>query len=236
MLELAHVSFTYPEGKAGFAVNDVSLEVHPDQIVGLTGRSGCGKTTLANLVCGYFRPDRGEIRVGSQTIDGPTQRVAMVFQDDGLWPWLTLSENIDVALKAVPAPVHNTVEMLKEIGLEFAAELYPSQLSGGMKKRGEICRVLALEPRVIVLDEALKSLDYQTRCEVWAMLRRHMLRHPATLVINITHDLLDIAENCTRCIVMVRDAPMSEVDWRPDAELEQKISKIRSSILGAADA
>lgn len=231
MLAVESLSFTYRRHQDRFAISNLNLKVAAGQVVGLTGMSGCGKTTLGNLLCGYLLPDDGRILVAGELIDRADYRVAMVFQEDALWPWLTLRQNVELGLHARGNGGMNAsaLDLLRSVDLEAAADQFPKHLSGGMKKRGEICRTLALNPRILILDEALKSLDFRNRRIIWSSIKGFISKNPNSLVINISHDLLDIAENCARCYVMSEGGAVEEVATLASDSLNQKVDKIRAA-------
>jgi len=149
------------------AVKDISLSVAPGEFVCLLGPSGCGKSTLLGALAGHLVPSQGSIHVDDQAISGPHPDRGLVFQQHTLFPWKKVLQNVAFGLKmkgvARQERHERARELLKLVGLEGFENHYPAQLSGGMKQRVEIDRVLINHPRVMLMDEPFGSLDAQTR-------------------------------------------------------------------------
>jgi iron(III) transport system ATP-binding protein len=192
------------------AVNGVSLEVRPGELVAVLGPSGCGKTTLLRLIAGFERPDGGAVRVGQAEVAGPAswvpperRRIGMVFQDYALFPHLSAEANVAFGLKGVPraeraATTRRTLEL---VGLQHKAERYPHELSGGERQRVALARALAPEPEVVLLDEPFSSLDASLR----AGLRREVeliLREAEASALLVTHDQEEALSLADRLAVM----------------------------------
>ena len=187
------------------AVQDVSLTVEPGEFVCLLGPSGCGKSTLLGALAGHLRPSRGAIAVDGRAIDGPHAERGLVFQHHTLFPWRKVVDNVAFGLKMQGVPRaerrQRALELLALVGLEAFAEHYPAQLSGGMKQRVEIARVLINHPRVMLMDEPFGALDAQTRLmmqqlllDLWARIR--------TTIVFITHDIDEALFLADRVLVM----------------------------------
>jgi NitT/TauT family transport system ATP-binding protein len=187
------------------AVQDVSLTVAPGEFVCLLGPSGCGKSTLLGALAGHLRPSRGAITVDGSAIDGPHAERGLVFQHHTLFPWRKVVDNVAFGLKMQGVPRaerrQRALELLALVGLEAFAEHYPAQLSGGMKQRVEIARVLINHPRVMLMDEPFGALDAQTRLmmqqlllDLWARIR--------TTIVFITHDIDEALFLADRVLVM----------------------------------
>ena len=187
------------------AVQDVSLTVQPGEFVCLLGPSGCGKSTLLGALAGHLRPSRGTITVDGRAIDGPHAERGLVFQHHTLFPWRKVVDNVAFGLKmqgvARAERRRRALELLAMVGLEAFAEHYPAQLSGGMKQRVEIARVLINHPRVMLMDEPFGALDAQTRLmmqqlllDLWARIR--------TTIVFITHDIDEALFLADRVLVM----------------------------------
>jgi NitT/TauT family transport system ATP-binding protein len=177
-------------------VEDLNLEVHPGEVVVLVGPSGCGKTTILNLLSGHIAPQTGSVqRAGI---------IRTVYQYDGLFPWLTVSENILVGLRSVkdaPAREKELFELLSLIHLEGFERHYPHQLSGGMRQRVELARVLAGDSDILLMDEPFSALDYQTRLRMRRELVRLLKQRPRTVVF-VTHDIEEAAQLADRVLVL----------------------------------
>jgi NitT/TauT family transport system ATP-binding protein len=187
------------------AVQDVSLTVQPGEFMCLLGPSGCGKSTLLGALAGHLRPSRGAITVDGRAIDGPHAERGLVFQHHTLFPWRKVVDNVAFGLKMQGVPRaerrRRALELLALVGLEAFAEHYPAQLSGGMKQRVEIARVLINHPRVMLMDEPFGALDAQTRLmmqqlllDLWARIR--------TTIVFITHDIDEALFLADRVLVM----------------------------------
>ncbi len=177
-------------------IHDVSLEVEHSEFVALVGPSGCGKTTLLNLLSGFVQPTAGVVlRSG---------RMRMVFQQGGLFPWLTAAQNINLGLRHIAdrrERERQLRELLALIRLENFGGHYPHQLSGGMRQRVEIARALAGDSDVLLMDEPFSSLDYLTRLRMRQELVRLLAQRPRTVVF-VTHDIEEAAQLADRVLVL----------------------------------
>lgn len=177
-------------------LNDLSLVVNPGEVVVLVGPSGCGKTTILNLLSGHIEP-----------VSGSVQRegiIRTVYQHDGLFPWLTVSENIAIGLRSVADAAQREKdlrELLELIHLEGFEHHYPHQLSGGMRQRVELARVLAGDSDILLMDEPFSSLDYQARLRMRRELVRLLEKRPWTVVF-VTHDIEEAAQLADRVLVL----------------------------------
>ncbi|TAL88689.1 MAG: ABC transporter ATP-binding protein [Candidimonas sp.] len=161
----------YPSYKTSdpstIALDNVSFEVKNHEFCSILGHSGCGKTSLLNIVAGFEAATSGEILVDGQQVDKPTWKRAMIFQDYALFPWLTVEKNIAFGLemkKISPEERKIIIESnIQLVGLMGFEKSYPHQLSGGMKQRVSIARALAVDPNVLLMDEPFAALDAQNR-------------------------------------------------------------------------
>lgn len=192
-LELENVSHDY----SGLAVlRNLNLRVKAGELVVIVGPSGCGKTTLLNLFSGYIKPSSGTV-----DIDGV---IRTVYQQDGLFPWLTVEQNIAMGLRhledrqAKEKEIRDLVELIRLEGFE---NHYPHQLSGGMRQRVELARVLAGDSDILLMDEPFSALDYQTRLRMRYELVRILKKRPRTVVF-VTHDIEEAAQLADRVIVL----------------------------------
>jgi nitrate/nitrite transport system ATP-binding protein len=167
--------------------------IRKGEFVTLIGHSGCGKTTLLNLVAGLHRPSEGTMLLANKHIEGPGPDRGVVFQNHSLLPWLSCFENVYLAVERVfperkeklKARTHQALEM---VGLSHAEHKYPHEISGGMKQRVGIARALAIEPKVLLLDEPFGALDALTRATLQDELMRIVEKTGAT-VLMVTHDV-----------------------------------------------
>lgn len=205
-LAVTNLSVRYPQRgarQAGgvLAVSDVSFSVAPGEFVAIVGPSGCGKSTLLKAIAGLLPLASGAVAFGS----GPETRVGFVFQTDALLPWSTASGNIELALRLAGASAKTAREraraLLIHVGLEHAAELFPGQLSGGMRKRVAIARALAYDPAVFLMDEPFSALDAQTRIHVGNFFLSLLVESQQTVVF-VTHDIEEAVALADRVLVM----------------------------------
>jgi len=170
--------------------------VRHGEFVALVGPSGCGKTTLLNLASGWLEPERGRV-------ERPA-RVRMVFQQDGLFPWRTVGENVRLGLRHLtdaPERGRRAAALLGLVGLAEFENHYPHQLSGGMRQRVELVRALAGDTDLLLMDEPFSSLDYLTRLRLRIELARLLHEQPRTVVL-VTHDIEEAAQLADRVLVL----------------------------------
>ncbi len=177
-------------------LNDINLMVKPGEVVVLVGPSGCGKTTILNLLSGHIEPASGFIqREGI---------IRTVYQLDGLFPWMTVLENIAIGLRSIPDILRREKELrelIELIHLEDFKHHYPHQLSGGMRQRVELARVLAGDSDILLMDEPFSSLDYQARLHMRRELVHLLEKRPRTVVF-VTHDIEEAAQLADRVLVL----------------------------------
>lgn len=158
-------AFDESEGNLKYILKDFSMNIADGEFICILGKSGCGKSTLLNLIAGYLKSDHGSILVNEKEIDGPSEERGVVFQQHALFPWYTVSQNIEFGLKIKKKK--ESKEIVKKyidlIGLQGYENKYPSSLSGGMAQRVGIARALANDPKVLLMDEPLGALDAMTR-------------------------------------------------------------------------
>ena len=213
MLELRfdHVSKLF-DGRA--AVADVDLAVAGGSLTALIGPTGCGKSTLLELAAGLQKPSGGRVLVDSRPVAGPRDDTALIFQHHNLFPWLTVLDNVAFGLRSRglsrPVARRRAMEQLSRVGLAEFSRLVPGELSGGMRQRVALARALAVEPRLLLMDEPFASLDHQTR----RLMQRHLLgtwRQSGATVLLVTHDLEEAVSLADR-IVLLSAAPGRIVD------------------------
>ena len=177
-------------------LKDLNVVVRPGEVVVLVGPSGCGKTTILNLLSGHIDPVSGSVKREGV--------IRTVYQQDGLFPWLTVSENISIGLRSIEEKEARDAEfreLLKLIHLEGFEHHYPHQLSGGMKQRVELARVLAGDSDILLMDEPFSALDYQTRLRMRRELVLLLKNRPRTVVF-VTHDIEEGAQLADRVLVL----------------------------------
>jgi NitT/TauT family transport system ATP-binding protein len=194
-------------GKRGqvTALENLSLDVRDGEFVVIVGASGCGKTTLLNLVAGFDRPTEGRILLDGHPVTGITPECGMIFQQYALFPWKTVQDNVEFGLKMKRMPVkerrERAVRFIDMVGLKGFEKSYPHHLSGGMKQRVSIARSLANNPKVMLLDEPFAALDAMTRQVLQEQLVRIYEKHRKTIVF-ITHSIDEALLLSSRIVVM----------------------------------
>jgi len=245
-LSVEGVTKTFETKKGDFAaLATIDLAIRKGEFVTLIGHSGCGKTTLLNLVAGLTAPSSGTILLADKHVHGPGPDRGVVFQNHSLLPWLTCFENVYLAVERVFKDSKHllkkrTHDALELVGLSHAEHKYPHEISGGMKQRVGIARALAIEPKVLLLDEPFGALDALTRATLQDELMRIVAQTGAT-VLMVTHDV-DEAVLLSDRVVMMTNGPAArigevlEVDLpRPRERLalahDARFMELRASVL-----
>ncbi|MEO8848859.1 MAG: ABC transporter ATP-binding protein [Casimicrobiaceae bacterium] len=224
LVSFSNVSKLYrpAHGQPYLAVRDFDLQIEPAQFFCLLGPSGCGKTTVLNMLAGFEAPTEGTITVADERVSGPGHDRAVVFQgDDSLFGWLSALENVEFGMRMRGVPAAERRERARHylalVGLDGQEDKHPPQLSGGMKQRIQIARVLANDPTMLLMDEPFAALDAQTR-----LLMQEQMRQLATVartpVFFITHDIDEAIALGTRIGVM-KAGPGSTLKGLIDVEL-----------------
>jgi nitrate/nitrite transport system ATP-binding protein len=224
-IEIQNVEQTFKTKKGSFpALRDINLTVAKGEFVALIGHSGCGKSTLLNLIAGLTTPTNGTLLCANREIAGPGPERAVVFQNHSLLPWLTCFENIYLGVervfgagsKSTGAPSENKAQLIARtdaalalVGLTPAAQKRPGEISGGMKQRVGIARALAMEPKVLLMDEPFGALDALTRAKLQDELLDIVARTQSTVVM-VTHDV-DEAVLLSDKIVMMTNGPAATI-------------------------
>ena len=192
-------------------LRNVDLQIPAKQFVAIIGPSGSGKSTLLNTIAGFITTESGGVRMrGEVLVDGssPTERkvrCGVVFQEYALYPWRTARRNIEFALEALGLPRNlrrdRSLHFLRQVGLGTSADLYPHQLSGGMKQRVAIARALAYEPSVLLMDEPLGALDALTREKLMQLIEQ-VWRQSETTVVYVTHNVAEAVFLADRVLVL----------------------------------
>ena len=188
-------------------IGDVNFSVKPFEFVAVVGPSGCGKSTLLNIMSGLLKPQSGSVTLDGQTLHGITPRIGYVSQSDSLLPWRTTLANVELGmeLRGVPKQERRkkAMTLIRQADLSGFENAYPYQLSGGMRKRVDVIKVLAMDPEIIFMDEPFASLDVFTR----EMLQTYILSLWQTTqrtVVFITHDLTEAITLSDRVIVLTQ--------------------------------
>jgi len=214
-LRIENVGMTFETRKGNFvALERIDLTVRKGDFVSLIGHSGCGKSTLLNLVAGLLQPTEGGLLLAEREIAGPGPDRGVVFQNHSLLPWLTCFDNVHLAVERVfneskSSLGKRTHDALAMVGLTQAETKYPSEISGGMKQRVGIARALAIEPKMLLLDEPFGALDALTRANLQDELLKIVDKTGAT-VLMVTHDV-DEAVLLSDRIVMMTNGPAARI-------------------------
>jgi len=206
-IRLDHVYASYPQrqGDELEVIHDFTLDIYDGEFVCLVGASGCGKTTLLNVVAGLIPASSGQVILDGQPVNAPGPDRAMVFQDDAVFPWYTVRENVEYALKI--AKLNKTERervvnrYLKLVGLEGCRDLYPRELSGGMRKRVDVARAVAAGPEVLLMDEPFAALDAITKERLQVEFLK-VWRSARMTVLFVTHDLEEALFLADRVVIM----------------------------------
>lgn len=246
-VQLENVDMTFSTKKGEFnALKNINLSIREGEFISIIGHSGCGKSTVLNLIAGLLQPTEGFLFCAGREIAGPGPERSVVFQNHSLLPWLTCYENIYLAVERVfgtetkaqlAARTHAALEL---VGLTHATDKRPNEISGGMKQRVGIARALAMEPKVLLLDEPFGALDALTRANLQDELMKIMAKSGCTAVM-VTHDV-DESVLLSDRIVMMTNGPSATIGEildvnlsRPRARLElaedQEYNHLRSEVL-----
>ena len=187
------------------ALDDVTLDVENGEFLVLVGASGCGKSTLLNLIAGLERPDGGQVLMDGVRVKDPGPDRSVVFQDGALFPWLTAQKNVEFGLKRMGLSAKDRAEKahhcLRLVKLEKFANAFIHELSGGMRQRIAIARALAVEPKILLMDEPFSALDAQTREDLYVELQEIWVRLETTVVF-VTHNVREAVTLGDRVVLM----------------------------------
>lgn len=214
-LENIEKRFPIPGKEDYIAVSNVNLEIKRNEIISIIGHSGCGKSTLLNMISGLDKETGGYIFLKGKEITGPGPDRAVVFQNHSLLPWLTVYQNIEMAVKKVmpelnPAELRSRVETyVSMVNLDPAKDKLPGEISGGMKQRVGIARALSISPDVLLMDEPFGALDSLTRANLQEHLMRIQQKVENTVII-ITHDI-DEAVLLSDRVIMMTNGPEATI-------------------------
>ena len=200
-------TYTSETGNPVPVIGDVNFSVKPFEFVAVVGPSGCGKSTLLNIMSGLLKPQLGSVTLDGQTLNGITPRIGYVSQSDSLLPWRTTLANVELGMELRGVPKQERREkamtLIRQADLSGFENAYPYQLSGGMRKRVDVIKILAMGPEIIFMDEPFASLDVFTR----EMLQTYILSLWQTTqrtVVFITHDLTEAITLADRVIVLTQ--------------------------------
>jgi len=205
-VELDNVTkFYQSQEKQLHALHEVTFDVDRGEFVCIVGPSGCGKSTLLKIIAGLDEPSSGEVRFKGRIVEEPQSKISMVFQAFGLFPWRTVLENVEYGLEMQKAPKNKRRDVSKQylemVGLSGYEHMYPKQLSGGMKQRVGIARALAVDPEVVLMDEAFSAIDEVT-AEVLREEVTALHRETGKTFVLVTHNLSEALELADKVVVL----------------------------------
>lgn len=225
-----HVSYRAADGDASRqVVEDCTFDLAPGDIAAMIGPTGCGKSTVGYLLAGYQRPSAGRIVVDGREVNGPSTERLLLFQENALMPWLTTFENVMFGPRArgeAGPEARRATDLLRRMGLADFHDRYPSQLSGGMRRRAELARALINDPVVLVLDEPFRGLDAMTR-ELMQQYTAELFAEQPRTVLFITTDIDEALLLADRLLVMA-DRP---ANVRADLQIELPRPRRRPDLL-----
>ena len=187
------------------ALENIDLTVEEGEFISIVGPSGCGKSTLLSLLAGLLPPSCGEVEIAGRRVSGPSNQVGYMLQKDYLFEWRTILENVQLGLEITHTLNTRTkafvLQLLDTYGLSEFKDKYPNQLSGGMRQRAALIRTLAVNPKILLLDEAFSALDYQTRLAVAEDIYLIIKRENKTAIL-VTHDIAESISMADRTVVL----------------------------------
>lgn len=212
--------------EASIALNDVSLKIEDGEFVSLLGPSGCGKTVTLNLLAGFMEPTMGEVLFQGEPVTAPGPERGVVFQEYSLFPWLSVEKNIAYALRGKGLSKAERSERardaLERVGMARYADMRPNLLSGGMKQRIAIARVLAMDSAVMLMDEPFSALDEQVRTALDAMMRQLWLKEKKTVVF-VTHSILEAISISSRVVLFSGSPGRIVAEWNLPADMDRDV-------------
>lgn len=232
-VQIENVDKVFNTKKGKFvALKNINLNVQQGEFITLIGHSGCGKSTLLNLIAGLLDATSGLLLLGNKEIKGPGPERGVVFQNHSLLPWLTAFENVYLAVEKVFGNNETKAQLKKRthavlelVGLSHAAHKLPGEISGGMKQRVGIARALAMEPKVLLLDEPFGALDALTRAHLQDELIKIVQKTHSTVVM-VTHDV-DEAVLLSDRIMMMTNGPAATIGDIVDVDLPRPRERLQ---------
>ena len=218
-LEAEDVGYTYPGPTPTHALEGLTLDVQDGEFLAVLGPVGCGKTTLLRIFAGFLRPTKGSVRCDGVSVGGPSWQRGYVLQEDAIFPWMTVRENVEFGLlaKGLEPEARRAIsrDLIGLIGLSAFEAAYPKELSAGMSKMVEVARVLATDPSLLLLDEPFGALDAQTRARMQDELARLWEQRRKT-VLFVTHDAEEALYLADRVVVLSRRPGRIKAQFRVD--------------------
>ncbi|MBN9604442.1 MAG: ABC transporter ATP-binding protein [Afipia felis] len=231
MIELQGIGKTFDAGASRTqAVADVNLRIKSRSIVALIGPSGCGKSTLLNMVAGLYRPSSGQVVYDGHTVSDVNTDVGYMTQKDNLLPWRSVLDNIALPLEltgvARDTRYGQARELIRQVGLEGFEDKFPSSLSGGMRKRVSLARMLLYRPKTLLLDEPFAALDAQLRLAMHDLLLRLWSEQQQTIIL-VTHDLVEAVTLADRVVVFTKRPATVAMDQAVDLPRPRDVREVR---------
>lgn len=231
-IDISQAEMVFNTKKGQFhALREINLQINKGEFIALIGHSGCGKSTLLNLIAGLLTPSSGGLICDNREIAGPGPERAMVFQNHSLLPWLTCFENVHLAVERVFGGKESKEQLkartqaaLELVNMAHATQKRPNEISGGMKQRVGIARALAMEPKVLLMDEPFGALDALTRAHLQDELLKIVARTQSTVVM-VTHDV-DEAVLLSDRIVMMTNGPAATIGEVLDVPLARPRNRV----------
>ncbi len=241
-VESLYLEYKLGRGRSIIAIAELDLGVGRGESRAIIGPSGCGKSSLLYVLAGLLRPTAGIVRIAGEEVNGPRRDVALVLQDIGLLPWKSVWRNAILGLelngRRDRAQLSLAEKVLEELGLAELKDRYPAQLSGGQKKRVGIARALAVEPRLLLMDEPLVSLDAQAREGIQnSILQLWQERKERLTMVLVTHDIEEAVFLGERIVVLsqrpakvkaeLENPEMGSIDYRASSDFYAQVREIR---------
>lgn len=208
IVSLNNVNLTYQslEGETP-ALENINIDVSDGEFIGIVGPSGCGKTTILSLLAGLMKPTGGQVLIEGKKVEGPSSKVGYMLQQDHLFEWRTILQNVMLGLEIMKRDDEENrekvLQLLDTYGLADFRNHYPQQLSGGMRQRVALIRTLATNPKILLLDEPFSALDYQTRLALSDEVG-NIIRQKKKTALLVTHDISEAISMSDRVIVLTK--------------------------------
>jgi NitT/TauT family transport system ATP-binding protein len=229
-------SFESNKGPRLLALDNINLEIAAGEFVCIVGPSGCGKTSLLSLIAGLSFPARGEVQLNNKPVTGPGTDRILIFQEHGLFPWLTVGQNVEFGMKMNGVKKAERKQKIKHylklVHLEHFEDSYTHQLSGGMRQRVAIARALATEPNVLLMDEPFAALDAQTRDLLHDELER-IWRETGCTIVFVTHNIRESVRLGDRVILMTYRPGRIKNEWKVEIPRPRHIEDLAVAQLSA---
>ncbi len=246
MIQVSHCSVAYGEpGERVMVYENFNLSVSRGESLVMIGPSGCGKTTLLYIMAGLLKPTEGEVQIDGKTILGPRKETGFILQEYGLFPWLTVEENVSLGLRVrhLPRPANRSKvnAILGEMGLLSVRRHYPSQLSGGQRQRVALARALTLDPDLLLMDEPLSALDALTRerlqlllLEIWQRgdLTSVLVTHSIEEAVFLGQRILVLGANPAIVLAEVENPEAGSAGYRQTRLFYERCTQVRSLLEG----